>query len=130
MRERNGKNEKEREKRRERKTEERKNSNLHIPAKIKEGKKRGLVGGVGVCGGREKQNQQQPKKLVFLQQALETKVSKVSAAVASDGTRSIFLNGCGEEGKLCVLCAALWLLELLVVASTLQDDLGAAVVCW
>ena len=28
-----------------------------------------------------------------------------------------------------MLCAALWLLELLVVASTLEDDLGAAVVC-
>ena len=79
---------------------------------------------------RKRKTNSTTKKLVFLQQALETKVSKVSAAVASDGTRSIFLNGCEEEGKLCVLSAALWFLELLVVASTLQDDLRAAVVCW
>ena len=51
--------------------------------------------------GRRGEGEGGGKEVVFLQQALDTKVSRVSAAVASGGRELVpFRNGSGEEWKL------------------------------
>ena len=70
-----------------------------------------MRGGVGVGVGLH----EKAHTPVFLQQALNTKVTRVSAAVASGKSSFHSLLVLREERKLSAQCAALWVMELLAV---------------